>query len=686
MRHIVALSILLLLSFHPVFSQQSEIEEAIIKEFKDLSINEIEKELSKAISEIESFEPKIFKNKTEVSDLLDKIEGNDVYIYNIAPYKEVAREDVKKALIEAYKDDVFFQYLNAIDVSFISTSDSDRAKGKIEKSFPYLNEFSYPKIGTTICRLYYADGTTEDCNYTIMGEIPTGKLITKMDVKVDYHFFANIKRVKLSDTPEYSEGDKFARLVDIKGEEVKLWLSEKIYQKGFITITTKSGKTVHPPHNTYTKRIKGFSEKAVALMREMEDGMINIHNDIINRKYTNSEEFIKEMIKIFPKNLSKAESLEYALSFKTDGDPIEAVDLILQEGKDSISITTTIHNADMMSEKTGVRLRGKTLIDNSGKVITELPFYRIEHILGLFFSGKKEENDKYETYLFDKKKKEMVKTVYDDYLVSLGKIKDYDYDFIDVTDKRTQKHGVIDLNGKIIIPTMYSNIYYEPFDQLFSVEEKESNFEDESAIEYSTGILNSEGKEILKKEYSFIGMGRYFITAYDKEGEKIYNKKGNPLLKNGWSATPTYPILFKPPMISDDMSEVEGNKLDEPLLLVSRIADRKSFFINNNGEIVLNETNEYRFYDYFYDGMAVVKKKNTAEGKEKYGYIDYKGKTIIPMVYDEANSFINGYAKVIKDDKTFYIDKLNRPFDEKPQIEDPTYRYQNIVPSISIGM
>ena len=42
---------------------------------------------------------------------------------------------------------------------------------------------------------------------------------------------------------------------------------------------------------------------------------------------------------------------------------------------------------------------------------------------------------------------------------------------------------------------------------------------------------------------------------------------------------------------------------------------------------------------------------------EKCGYINKQGEIVIPLIYDDASSFINGRAYVERDDMSFYIDK-----------------------------
>jgi hypothetical protein len=41
----------------------------------------------------------------------------------------------------------------------------------------------------------------------------------------------------------------------------------------------------------------------------------------------------------------------------------------------------------------------------------------------------------------------------------------------------------------------------------------------------------------------------------------------------------------------------------------------------------------------------------------KWGFIDPAGKQAVPFKYDEASSFTDGLAKVVRKNKVFYIDR-----------------------------
>jgi len=89
-----------------------------------------------------------------------------------------------------------------------------------------------------------------------------------------------------------------------------------------------------------------------------------------------------------------------------------------------------------------------------------------------------------------------------------------------------------------------------------------------------------------------------------------------------------------------------------------------------NGLAAVSRNNLYGFIDYtgrevipfvfsnvrsFSDSLAPA-----ANAKGYWGYIDTKGEWVIKPVYDFSDSFENGEARVMKDQKFFYIDKKNK--------------------------
>lgn len=76
-------------------------------------------------------------------------------------------------------------------------------------------------------------------------------------------------------------------------------------------------------------------------------------------------------------------------------------------------------------------------------------------------------------------------------------------------------------------------------------------------------------------------------------------------------------------------------------------------FINKSGKVVipLSFSNARSFSE----GLAPA-----ANTKGLWGYIDVKGEWVIKPFYDFADNFDDGEARVMKDQKMFYIDKMNK--------------------------
>jgi hypothetical protein len=76
-------------------------------------------------------------------------------------------------------------------------------------------------------------------------------------------------------------------------------------------------------------------------------------------------------------------------------------------------------------------------------------------------------------------------------------------------------------------------------------------------------------------------------------------------------------------------------------------------YIDVSGKVVIDfQFNNARG---FAEGLAPV-----SNARNLWGYIDDKGRTMISPQYDFADSFNSGEARVMKDDKVFYIDKHNK--------------------------
>jgi hypothetical protein len=101
------------------------------------------------------------------------------------------------------------------------------------------------------------------------------------------------------------------------------------------------------------------------------------------------------------------------------------------------------------------------------------------------------------------------------------------------------------------------------------------------------------------------------------------------------------------------------------LSVVLRV-DRKLAIIDNKLNILSDAFYDEVFTDYGFDLQEGSRNNmilpadvtNIRVRKQNYyGFIINKGKSFIPCIYDEANDFINGKAKVKMNEATFYIDE-----------------------------
>ena len=107
---------------------------------------------------------------------------------------------------------------------------------------------------------------------------------------------------------------------------------------------------------------------------------------------------------------------------------------------------------------------------------------------------------------------------------------------------------------------------------------------------------------------------------------------------------------------------LEGNfdKISIPgeNMVAYRIRNEKKYRLKNllsGEEKVLADDIQDVYYDTFSEDLIryTIQKDN----KTLFGYFDKSGKIVIPAIYDVANTFSEGLAFVMKDEKAFFIDK-----------------------------
>ncbi|MFI5153213.1 MAG: WG repeat-containing protein [Chitinophagales bacterium] len=145
------------------------------------------------------------------------------------------------------------------------------------------------------------------------------------------------------------------------------------------------------------------------------------------------------------------------------------------------------------------------------------------------------------------------------------------------------------------------------------------------------GYVNKKGVEIIKPQYED---GLTFSEGYTavKKGTKwLYLDSTGRII--------TEPVFDDAHNFSNGLASVAKNELFG--------------YINMAGDLVI----DYQFSNasIFSEDLA-----SAANRQGLWGYIDKKGVWVIKPTYNFANAFANGEARVMRDDKVFYIDKVNK--------------------------
>ncbi|WP_439879779.1 WG repeat-containing protein [Pontibacter sp. MBLB2868] len=200
------------------------------------------------------------------------------------------------------------------------------------------------------------------------------------------------------------------------------------------------------------------------------------------------------------------------------------------------------------------------------------------------------------------------------------------------------------------------------------------------------GLVNDKGKEVLAPQFDKIEKFDGQLATVVLNGKQgVINKGGEIIvpaiyssalpLRDAYNKLTNYVVVYNYERIVPDLPGVTheaykqvyglfdaAGKEIRPLMYsgiraigdgVVRISIGKTFsYIDDKGETIIKEVTY--FADKQQDGVAVVHD----EGR-KYGYMDRTGKLIIPILYEAAFDFENGFAAAKLNSKVGLINKQN---------------------------
>ena len=229
------------------------------------------------------------------------------------------------------------------------------------------------------------------------------------------------------------------------------------------------------------------------------------------------------------------------------------------------------------------------------------------------------------------------------------------------------KYSIIDTSGKITL-----NIYKDY--ELLYVEE-EGNYikfdvkdRDQSTL---TGIMSLDGEIIIPPQRYLIPIYRNMamqdvsngVVVYDlNTGKRLSDFAGYPgKASEGFGVIMNDRHCFIIDSNGQEVFERYDFIANYSEGLVKVFDEGRVFFLDYTGELAIDFLYEYYGHDNrgFSDGLCSMSIEDES-GEGKHGFINKKGKMVIPQIYDETYDFENGYARVVLNDTMRLIDKKGK--------------------------
>lgn len=251
-------------------------------------------------------------------------------------------------------------------------------------------------------------------------------------------------------------------------------------------------------------------------------------------------------------------------------------------------------------------------------------------------------------------------------------IYDYKNGYAVVWDRTTNKKGLLDTDGRLIIPfimdpdSLTVASYSEGIMKVMESDRGICSFYDtkgkklfEKSASFASqfksgrcvickdglyGLIDKKGNDILPCQYKFIpgsfclwhGCGEYFWVRCQDGKQIVVDKNGNKMLDLPSSSCLT-PLIF-----SDNVN-------NRHVVLVKDVRNStKGIYIK---DVLLDIKTQKVLIEAFEigemcGGLFRVRKYNDKNHTTRYGYIDIMGRTVIPFKFSKALNFSDGFALV----------------------------------------
>lgn len=190
-----------------------------------------------------------------------------------------------------------------------------------------------------------------------------------------------------------------------------------------------------------------------------------------------------------------------------------------------------------------------------------------------------------------------------------------------INSATTNKYGLKDAHNNVIMKVEYDEIYEFNIDNYLKVTKNEK-----------VGIANSNGKIVVPIEYDHLSDASLELIKAIK-GTKV----GFINLKN----EVVIPFIYETDTINQGFGII-GREI------------KNTFYISGDGEKITSriiEMGDFSKTNFTQDGLCVVIQNG------KYGFINTKGKVVIPIIYEAADNFYGEFALVKKEGKFGIINR-----------------------------
>lgn len=275
--------------------------------------------------------------------------------------------------------------------------------------------------------------------------------------------------------------------------------------------------------------------------------------------------------------------------------------------------------------------------------------------------------------------------------------------------EKSKKYGVIDINGKNIIPIEYNQIDINGMyiyvtnsqgTEVFDYKGQETNMDiniarvktdnDNYIITINTannetkyGVINKDGKKIIEEKYSYIEylFEDYFIASSENGKLGIIDSNDNEKVELKYDAVQKIANknMVQTVLSDNNITQIYSNKLKKVSEMKNASVEKNEDYIKvYNGverEYFDNNGNTLRNIELFKNNNLFAKEENG-----KYGFADKNGNIKVECIYESVTEFNKyGFAGVKQNGKWGIINN------EGIVIKDPVYEISNQVEPEFIG-